>query len=386
MRILVNSDALAPIGGVELSSLQVCRELVRGGDEVDLLYRDGGELEPLWRDLAVDLRQVPSFLVRKQRPLRDLRAVLPAVRAAGQLRPDVLWLNRAEHLIWGLMASRAARTPLVCHLRTHPHIPAARQLARGVSRFIAVSSYVKDLWVSAGLDPATVEVVLNGVDRQDYPVGSSGEMVSARRVLGLSPTAYVVLYYGRIHPEKGIDLLVDAWRRLGLPAEEATLVLAGDPYPTADGAAYAAALRRTVPAGVRLIDMQSDVVPLLHAADVVVLPAQWQEPFGRVVAEGLTSGRPVVASRVGGIPEQLTGELSRLLFDPKDAADLANRIASLRYWRRDDPGLGSRCAEQAHDRLSLRATTDGVRRVLAAVHDERGPSRSRAQTGEMADS
>lgn len=377
MRILVNSDALAPIGGVELSSLQVCRELVRRGETVDLLYRDGGELEAQWRALAASARQVPGFLVTQQHPLRDLPRLVPSLRAAAALRPrpDVLWLNRAEHLVWGLLAARAARAPLVCHLRTHPHFPALRQLARGVSRFVAVSGYVRDLWVEAGLDPDRVDVVPNGVDEADYPVGGPAELLAARRRLDLREDAFVVLCYGRIHPEKGIDLLLEAWRRLGLGPDEATLVLAGEPYPTPEGRAYGARIRALAPAGVRFTGMQPDVVPLLHAADVVVLPAQWQEPFGRVVAEGLTSGRPVVASRVGGVPEQLTGGLSGLLFDPRDAGALADRLAALRHWRRDDPGLGERCAAHARARLSLRATADGVQRALsrAAFPDAGGP-------------
>jgi glycosyltransferase involved in cell wall biosynthesis len=371
VRVLVNSDDLAPVGGVELSSLQVCRELVARGHRLDLLYRNGGELEPQWRALADSARQVPSFLVTQERPLADAARLLPAVRAAAGQRPDVLWLNRAEHLVWGLLAAGVARAPLVCHLRTHPHFPAVGLLSRGVNRFIAVSAYIKQLWVDAGLRPDAVDVVPNGVDERDYPAGGAAELAAARRRLDLPQSHYIVLYYGRLHAEKGIDLLLDTWRRLGLPPDQASLVLAGDPYPTAAGAEYAAWVRQAAPVGVRLLPMQRDVVPLLHAADVVVLPAQWQEPFGRVVAEGLISGRPVVASRVGGVPEQLTGELSSLLFDPRDAGELAARLHALRQWRAADPGLGDRCAAHARDELSLRATANGVEGVLAAAAGSR---------------
>jgi glycosyltransferase involved in cell wall biosynthesis len=364
MRIMVNAEALAPVGGVELSSLQVGRELARRGEEFDLLYRFGGELEQQWRDFADTVQPVPNFLVRARSPVRDVWTMWPAVKAAGRLHPDVLWLNRAEHLIWGLAAARAARTPLVCHLRTHPHIPMVRRLARGVSRFIAVSSYIKELWVQAGIDPNQIDVVLNGVDSGDYPVGGRAELAEARQRLGMEEQ-YVVLYYGRLHPEKGLDVLLEAWQKLNL--EDAVLLLAGDPYPGTEGTKYAERLRATAPPGVRLIGMQRDVVSMLHAADTVVLPAQWQEPFGRVVAEGLASGRPVVASRVGGIPEQLTGELAQMLFDPQDVDGLAERLAGLRHWRREDPGLGARCAAHAQSQLSLSSTADGVQRVLASA-------------------
>src|SRR3954453_14258484 len=87
VRILVNSDALAPIGGVEVSSLQVCRGLAERGEQIDLLYRDGGELEQHWREFAGTLRQVPNFLVTQESPARGLLSMLPAVRAAAALSP-----------------------------------------------------------------------------------------------------------------------------------------------------------------------------------------------------------------------------------------------------------------------------------------------------------
>jgi glycosyltransferase involved in cell wall biosynthesis len=125
-------------------------------------------------------------------------------------------------------------------------------------------------------------------------------------------------------------------------------------------------------------------VPLLHAADVVALPAQWQEPFGRVVAEALMTGRPVVATAVGGIPEQLTGEFARFLVSPfspgepdSAAQAFASTLAGLREWRRDDPGLAERCVRHARDRLSLDRTVHGIEAVFRDVvrcrkHDVKG--------------
>jgi len=384
VRVLVNSQALAPLGGVEVSTLQVSRELARRDHDLAVLYLDGGPLEGEWRRLAGDIRRVPSFSWTKRHPVRDLRALMPAIRAAAAIRPDVVYLNRVEQLVWGLLASRAAGAPLVCHLRHHPDFPAVRLAGRGVARFIAVSSYVKSLWVEAGLRKEWVEVVPNGVDPRDYPAGGAQESATARAALDLPADAFIVVSYGRIHPDKGVDTLLDAWQRLGAPPGEATLLVAGDPYPTAEGRAHAAALRRAAPPGVRFLPMQADVVPLLHAADVVVLPARWQEPFGRVVAEGLMSGRPVVATAVGGVPEQLTGDLASLLVDPEapegQAAALASRLAGLRRWRRADPGLGHRCARHARDRLSLAATVDGVEAVLRAA---RGGAFARRGAGQV---
>jgi glycosyltransferase involved in cell wall biosynthesis len=55
--------------------------------------------------------------------------------------------------------------------------------------------------------------------------------------------------------------------------------------------------------------MRRDVITPLHAADVVVVPSTYDEPFGRAVIEGMATGRPVVTSRVGGMPEILEGDV-----------------------------------------------------------------------------
>ncbi len=377
MRLLVNVDDLASIGGVELSSLQVSERLAARGHVIDVLYARSGDLEPRWREIAT-LRQVQSFLITQQRFVQDTGPVLRGLGALRGLRPDVIWVNRVEHLLWGLLASRITRAPLVVHLRMNPHFPGVSVLGRGASHFIAVSGVVRRLWTDAGLRPDQVSVVHNGVDPADYPYADASAMAGARRSLGLGESGPVVLYYGRWHPEKGLEQLLRAWRGFAVEGP-AQLVVAGDPYPTAEGAAYAARVRELADDRVTFLPMQSDVVPLLHAADLTILPSQLEEPFGRVVAETLSTGRPVLASRIGGIPEQLTGPFTELLFEPTDTAGLTALLTRFADWRRTDPELGVRCAAHAAQSLSLTSTVDGVERVLAAAVAKRHRARHRSR-------
>jgi glycosyltransferase involved in cell wall biosynthesis len=72
--------------------------------------------------------------------------------------------------------------------------------------------------------------------------------------------------------------------------------------------------------------MQNGVIPFLHAADLIVAPSMLDEGFGRVVIEAMSTSRPVVASRVGAVPEILSGEMSRFLVDARDSVSLRERI------------------------------------------------------------
>jgi glycosyltransferase involved in cell wall biosynthesis len=105
------------------------------------------------------------------------------------------------------------------------------------------------------------------------------------------------------------------------------------------------------------------VVTPLHAADVVAVPSMWNEPFGRVVVEALAAGLPVVASRVGGIPEILSGDLSPLLYERGSASELADRLHSLMGWRRDRPELRDLALARAAD-FTIERMIDEIERLL----------------------
>ena len=363
MRILVNSAVLAPVGGVEQSTLQVATELQARGHSISTLYQTTGSNAEAWEAVADNLIQVPSFACTKSNVVRDLTRLPPAVRAASSVKPDIVYLNRAEQIVWGVLAARAARVPLVVHLRTHLPFPGVRIAGRVPAHYIAVSNYVRNHWIDSGVPADKITVVHNGIEPSAYPYGDLGGRARARAELGLPTDGHVVLYYGRISPDKGVDSLIQAWEQTNPDPERDRLVIVGD-AGSADEAAYSQGLRDRGTVACSWLPMRPDVVPALHAADVVVLPAQWQEAFGRVVIEGMSSGRPVLGTTVGGIPEILTGEFARNLFAPGDVGQLANRLGELRDWRDTDRGLGLRARRHVEQNFSLTQTVDGIEEIL----------------------
>lgn len=179
------------------------------------------------------------------------------------------------------------------------------------------------------------------------------------------------MYYGRLDPEKGFDVLLRAWRRLGMGATRGTLLIVGLPSAHLDhGALYAAGLREGAPEGCVWLPKQADVVVRLHAADVVVVLSLWDEPFGRVIIETLATGRPAVVSRIGGTPEVLDGAFEGFLVEPGDAGMLASALAGLVDWRDHEPALATLCRDRVRDRLSVDQMVKGVERSLGAAAGE----------------
>ena len=111
----------------------------------------------------------PSFACTKRTVVRDLTRLPPAVRAAASVKPDVVYLNRAEQIVWGVLAARAARVPLVVHLRTHLPFPGVRIAGRVPEHYISVSNYVRGHWIASGVPADKITVVHNGIEPDTYP-------------------------------------------------------------------------------------------------------------------------------------------------------------------------------------------------------------------------
>jgi glycosyltransferase involved in cell wall biosynthesis len=348
---------------VELHVLEATRELAARGHRIGLFYERPGNLVGDFESFCETLVPVRGLRYSNS-PLMDLRSILPAVRAAARMRPDVLYTQNFSELVWAVGVRRLVGAPVVCHLHEFKPIrPASLALlGRRVSRFAACSHFMRAAWADHGLNGDRIGVVHGGLDPAAYHPGDAEDRRRARELLGLPPDAYVVLYLGRVIPEKGVDVLLEAWRRLALASDSARLLIVGLPS-TPD--AYVDGLQARSPAGCEWLPMRRDVVTVLRAGDVLALPSRWDEPFGRVILEAMATGIPAVAAAVGGIPEILTDEHSARLFPREDAAALAQRLSALRHWRRDDPALARRCRDHVTARFGLVAAVDRLEATLA---------------------
>ncbi|HWD70326.1 MAG TPA: glycosyltransferase family 4 protein [Solirubrobacteraceae bacterium] len=365
MRIVIYLPQLESFGGVELNMLETMRALAARGHRISLFYERDGNLTGEFGSFCESLHRGPSPLY-SEAPLRDAPRIAGRILAAGRRRPDVIFANNISELAWAAGVRALTRAPIVCHLHEFKQVRRSSMalLTRRVNRFILSSGYMRRAWTNHGLDGSRIEVVHPGLSHAAYPHGSEIDRLRYRQELGLPEAAYIVVYMGRLIPEKGVDILLDAWRALALPPDQARLVLVGMPQETDD---YIEGLLALAPPGCEWLPMQREVLPMLQASDVLVLPSRWDEPFGRVLVEAMATGRPAVGAAVGGIPEILRGEFSRLLFPRGDSAALAERLRALQNWRRDDPALAAHCAHHVAENFSLTAYVNVLEQVFSSA-------------------
>lgn len=201
--------------------------------------------------------------------------------------------------------------------------PGPRRMLRWMlpqaTRVVAVSRALADEAIALGVPPARVAIVMNGVDAELF---TPRDRAAARAELG-APAGPLALYVGNLKPEKGVLDLAEAWTAVQRALPRATLVVVGA------GPARDALAARVAPLGerVQLVGSRplAQVATWMTAADVLVLPSH-AEGTPNVVLEALASGRRVVATAVGGIPDLITEDALGALVPPRDPSALAGAL------------------------------------------------------------
>jgi glycosyltransferase involved in cell wall biosynthesis len=188
------------------------------------------------------------------------------------------------------------------------------------ARVVAVSRALANEVAMLGVPRERIAIVMNGVDGELF---FPRDRAAARRELGLADGAPLALYVGNLKPEKGVRELVRAWPEVAREVPQARLAVVGS-GPLAGELAD----QLGGDASVHVVGPEPlPRVPLwMAAADVVVLPSH-VEGTPNVVLEALASGRRVVASAVGGVPDLITGPTLGALVPPRDAPALARALA-----------------------------------------------------------
>jgi len=172
-----------------------------------------------------------------------------------------------------------------------------------VALFLCVSQFVRDKYIEAGFPV------------QRLTVKSNFSWPTARR----EGSGDHFLFVGRISPEKGLHTLIHAWARTN-----AKLLVVGD-------GPEAYRLRAMAPRNVEFVGTvpQERVVDFLRGARALLLPSLWYEAQPRVILEAYAAGVPVIASRIGGIPDLVLHDRSGYLVEPAEAAEWASAVERL---------------------------------------------------------
>ena len=246
-------------------------------------------------------------------------------RAAASLRAAQRWLPSAALRVARRAAGRVARLTTPASAATSEarrRLDYMRGVANHVTHFLAPSRHIRDRFIEFGVAPDRITHVLYGFDHRPYDVSAPGTAVSHDTLR--------VGFLGSLMVSKAPHVLLEAYR--GLEPGVATVYLFGVHVAYHGDDSYRERLAPLLEQpGVYLRGpVPHDRIPAtLAALDILVVPSVWPENSPLVIHEAFLAGVPVVASRIGGIPELVSDGTNGLLFRPGDADDLRRALTRL---------------------------------------------------------
>jgi len=278
------------------------------------------------------------------RPDQVLRSIAPIFKAVAGLRkkikilaPDLIHANSIRAGIIATLAAVGTGKPVIWHvhdtLPKHPGSGVIRMLVLLARRTqaIAVSQATAQKFCGSLPLARKVQTIHNGVDLSKFPVKQAGDSVF-RESIGVSTQDFLVCAIGQICARKGLLELIDALGQIRKRAPHVHLAIVGRVVFRHEAeylnTLHAAATAAGVEDRVHFTGELHNVSPVLQAADLLVLNSR-DEPFGLVLIEAMASGTPVLATRVGGIPEIISDSENGWLVEKGDTPGLASKLLEL---------------------------------------------------------
>ena len=284
------------------------------------------------------------------KPIAYLRSFFRAWRFFQREHVAVIHVNSSN--FWRpaeLLAARLLGIPILAHYHVINDQPTPAMA--WCQAAIAVSHYTAEQSLPTAIYKP---VIYNPISLDRFDAGHS-----VRKEFGLSESDIVVVFLGQIRDIKGVQDFIAMARQI--PNPEACFLIAGECRdPKRFPGSYSAQDLENMAGGdtrIRYIGYVKKVEDIYHTADIVVVPSRWQEPLGLISLEAGACRKPVVATRVGGIPEAVEDGVNGYLVEPADVDELTARVMQLIA----DSALRNRLGEAGRGRVEQNFTTRPVR-------------------------
>jgi glycosyltransferase involved in cell wall biosynthesis len=348
MKILQIGSSLYDWGGIERYVAYLAEGLIERGHDVSvacppsspLATRSPGEKLPVPLRFQFSYWLLPKFA---------------KLLKAGNY--DVAHVHFSPDFVIPLLAARMAKVPRVVMTR-HVGLPWAkskvRRYAGKVDRIVCVSDAVEKTLAYSGVPSEKLVVAKAGCP----PLKPSENADDLRQKLTENGTRFAVGYFGRLVSDKGVQYLVDAAK--GLPENIVTHIFG-------DGPMRAELEAKAADSQMRFHGFVPDIADAMSGVDVVGVPSIWAEAFPFSVLEAMSLGKPVIATRRGGLPEMVKHGETGLLVEPEDALGLREAIEHLSVNRLEVAAFGRAAKSEHLNSYTVPAFADRIEKVYQSI-------------------
>jgi glycosyltransferase involved in cell wall biosynthesis/predicted deacetylase len=363
--------ASSEIGGGNRSLSAIWPVLRRRGVDVHVIAPGMGPMVEACREQQIPCDAVDYVQPAWRTPIRSWRAYRTWTRVLRAAAPDVVHANALEGGRAVTCAARRLGVPLVCHLRFPPDEKTTRWMFRGLPKPDLFVFNSRALRLDAGAQIARAypgaeqRTIYNAVDLDAFRPSPA----ETRRTVRVGIIANLSEIKGHGDFLRMAKLLVDR----GAPCE--FWIVGGNFSDSAyERTLHALVAELGIGHLVRFLGFRADMPALISDLDIIVSSSHY-ESFGRSLLEAMVCERPVVATKVGGVPEVVEDGVTGLLTPPRDPAALAAAVERLA----GDPALRARMGRAGRVRAIQRFSTDTCATQLIEVYTHVGRRRRSAR-------
>jgi glycosyltransferase involved in cell wall biosynthesis len=346
------------IGGAERQLTNLARRMDAKGIKVHILTRRYPGLKAFERIDGIPVHRLPA---KGPKVIASLLFTASALPILWRLKPDIIHAHELlSPTTTAVVAKRLFGVPVVAKVLAGGPIgdiarmgnrfggPARLEMfRRDVDVFISVSSEIDDELEAWGILASRRARIPNGVDTRTFHPVTPDTQREIRNKLDL-PKSPLVVYAGRLAPEKQIDRLLAVWPAVRASVTEATLLILGA-GPEENN------LRRQAGEGVAFLGRVDDVASYFQAADLFVLPSR-REGLSNAMLEAMASGLPVVSSDATGARDAIRDRVNGRLVPQNDLVELKQTIVELLLDEEQCARLGREARATVESSFSIEST------------------------------
>lgn len=316
---------------------------------------DGGEMEKVYNDAGY---QTHNF---KMERFWDLRSVFRVKNFIKAEKIDLVMAQLLRSEVFGGCGTWLAGVPLVLVIQNidsyrskpwfFPHYYLSRLSMLWPVKVVTASEYVRQYVMKyQGVKEDQVIAIHDTVDPEQF-IKLKKDKKLVREELKLKPSDIVVGTVARLTPQKGLFYLLEAFKSLSLRHKNIKLVIVGDGPQKNEILQWIR--KENLEEKVLLTGFCRDYDRIMQGFDLFVLPSLW-EGLPLVLLSAMASGKPVVSTRVSGIPEVITDGLNGFLVPPADTKALIEKIETLLIDNDIRDKLGERAKENIINNFSAK--------------------------------
>jgi len=340
--------------GGQRQSFFLARELQKKGYPFHFVVQPGS---PLYRKCLEANIPVLPITIRGE---FDVFATLKLAHAMKKKKCILAHFHDAHSVAVGSKAVSKAGVPLEVisrrvdfPIRSNPL--SKRKYRKNIDSIIAISEGVRTALIISGINPDIIEVIPSGIDFSPFEAPKSRDYL--RNELSFENDDYLVGVVAHLASHKGHKYLIEASRILKEKAPKIKIIIVGEGplRMKLDKQAH----ETNVSEMVFFLGFREDIPQILASLDVFVL-SSYLEGMGSSLLDAMASRLPVVATKVGGIPEVVINENTGLLVPARDSLSLAQAILRLYNDRTLAKRLGQRGYEVVHQKFSCRGMAEKI--------------------------